>query len=124
MKNRILKFDDFKKGNELVDPKKHALDVKPADQVKKEKTIDQVKRANLTPLDTTEPDYSKTQKIDESTKALEIQVEIDNINIELKKLDPKAADYETKKRDLDAKLLDASKRMDAQKTADAQQPKA
>lgn len=124
MKNRILKFDDFKKGNELVDPKKHALDVKPADPVKKEKTIDQVKRANLTPLDTTEPDYSKTQKIDESTKALEIQVEIDNINIDLKKLDPKAADYETKKRDLDAKLLDASKRMDAQKTADAQQPKA
>ena len=70
------------------------------------------------PLDTNEPDYSKTQKVDESTKALEIQLEIDNINIEIKKLDPKAADYETKKRDLDAKLLDASKRMDAQKTAD------
>jgi hypothetical protein len=68
MKNRLLKFDEFKNGNTLVEPKKHALAVKPADPVKREKTIDQVKKADLTPLDTNEPDYSKTVKVDEAKK--------------------------------------------------------
>lgn len=120
MKNRLLKFDEFKKGNNLVEPKKHALAVKPADPVKKEKTIDQVKRADLTPLDTTEPDYSKTVKVDESTASLAIQVEIDKINAELKKLDPKAVDYDQKKLELDTKKLELSKNMDAQVAKDAQ----
>lgn len=116
MKNRLLKFDEFKNGNTLVEPKKHALAVKPADPVKKEKTIDQVKKANLTPLDTTEPDYSKTVKVDESTAALAIQVEVDKINLELKKVDPTDA---VKKLDLDTKLLALSKQLDAQKVTDA-----
>jgi hypothetical protein len=119
MKNRLLKFDEFKNGNTLVEPKKHALAVKPADPVKKEKTIDQVKKADLTPLDTNEPDYSKTVKVDESTASLTIQVEIDKLNAELKKLDPKAVDYDSKKLDLDTKLLAFSKQMDAQKVTDA-----
>lgn len=121
MKNRLLKFDEFKNGNTLVEPKKHALAVKPADPVKKEKTIDQVKKADLTPLDTNEPDYSKTVKVDESTAALAIQNEFDKINLELKKLDPKAADYDTKKLDLGTKLLALSKQLDIQKVTDAAQ---
>ena len=119
MKNRLLKFDEFKNGNTLVEPKKHALAVKPADPVKKEKTIDQVKKADLTPLDTNEPDYSKTVKVDESTASQNIQVEIDKINVELKKLDPKAVDYDSKKLDLDTKLLAFLKQMDVQKVTDA-----
>ena len=85
MKNRLLKFDEFKNGNTLVEPKKHALAVKLADPVKKEKTIDQVKKADLTPLDTNEPDYSKTVK----NPVMEGIVEDNHVKIDDLKIDVK-----------------------------------
>lgn len=119
MSNKILKFADFKNGNPLQDPKKHALTTKGEPKPKKEKSLDQVKRSNLGRLTVTQPDYSKTQKIDESVESLAIQVEIDKINIELKGLIPTAADYAAKKLELDTKLLDLTKKMAAQTETDA-----
>tara|TARA_R110000868_G_scaffold247864_1_gene504207 strand:+ start:203 stop:580 length:378 start_codon:yes stop_codon:yes gene_type:complete len=119
MSNKILKFADFKNGNPLQDPKKHALTTKGEPKPKKEKSLDQVKRSNLGQLTVTQPDYSKTQKIDESVESLAIQVEIDKINIELKGLIPTAADYAAKKLELDTKLLDLTKKMAAQTETDA-----
>ena len=46
MSNKLLNFDSFVKGPKLEDPKT-ALDVKAVSPVKKEKSIDQVKRASL-----------------------------------------------------------------------------
>jgi len=119
MSNKILKFADFKNGNPLQEPKKHALTTKGEPKPKKEKSFDQVKRSNLGQLTVTQPDYSKTQKIDESVESLAIQVEIDKINIELKGLIPTAADYAAKKLELDTKLLDLTKKMAAQTETDA-----
>ena len=119
MSNKILKFADFKNGNPLQVPKKHALTTKGEPKPKKEKSLDQVKRSNLGQLTVTQPDYSKTQKIDESVESLAIQGEIDKINIELKGLIPTAADYAAKKLELDTKLLDLTKKMAAQTETDA-----
>ena len=119
MSNKILKFADFKNGNPLQEPKKHALTTKGEPKPKKEKSFDQVKRSNLGQLTVTQPTYSKTQKIDESIESLAIQVEIDKINIELGGLDPKADDYAAKKLELDTKLLDLTKKMAAQTETDA-----
>ena len=119
MSNKILKFADFKNGNPLQEPKKHALTTKGEPKPKKEKSFDQVKRSNLGQLTVTQPNYSKTQKIDESIESLAIQVEIDKINIELKGLIPTAADYAAKKLELDTKLLDLTKKMAAQTETDA-----
>ena len=119
MSNKILKFADFKNGNPLQEPKKHALTTKGEPKPKKEKSFDQVKRSNLGQLTVTQPNYSKTQKVDESIESLAIQVEIDKINIELGGLDPKVADYAAKKLELDTKLLDLTKKMAAQTETDA-----
>lgn len=105
MKNRLLKFDEFKNGNTLVEPKKHALAVKLADPVKKEKTIDQVKKADLTPLDTNEPDYSKTVKNPVMEGIVEDNhVKIDDLKIQLSKLNQADATYLQKKRDIDFQI--------------------
>lgn len=121
MSNKILKFADFKNGNPLQEPKKHALTTKGEPKPKKDKSLDQIKRSNLGQLTVTQPDYSKTQKVDEaaSTEALAIQVQIDEINVELKSLDPKANDYLTKKLELDTKLLNLTKQMNSQTEADS-----
>jgi hypothetical protein len=119
MSNKILKFADFKNGNPLQEPKKHALTTKGEPKPKKEKSFDQVKRSKLGQLTVTQPDYSKTQKVDESIESLAIQVEIDKINIELGGLDPKAAGYAAKKFELDTKVLDLTKKMVSQTETDA-----
>lgn len=80
MSNKILNFDEFEKGAKLADPKT-ATSVKKPEALKKEKTIDQVKKVNLsTDLKATEPDYTKT--VDEPIKesAADTQAEIDAIN--------------------------------------------
>jgi hypothetical protein len=77
--NKVLKFDDFKKGAAMSDPKT-ALDVKAAEPVKKEKSIDQVKRANLTHPKITLPDYSKTVENPIQESSTDTQAEIDAIN--------------------------------------------
>ena len=80
MSNKILNFDEFEKGAKLADTKT-ATSVKKPEALKKEKTIDQVKKVNLsTDLKATEPDYTKT--VDEPIKesAADTQAEIDAIN--------------------------------------------
>lgn len=62
MSNKILRFADFKNGNSLQDPKKHALKTKGESKPKKEKSIDPIKRSNLGKLTVTQPRYSKTKK--------------------------------------------------------------
>lgn len=79
MSNKILNFDDFHKGSNLSDPKKHATPSKP-DQVKKEKTIDQVKHADLAQVKVTEPDYTKVAKTPIQESSADTQAEIDAIN--------------------------------------------
>jgi hypothetical protein len=79
MSNKILNFDDFHKGSNLSDPKKHATASKP-DQVKKEKTIDQVKSADLSQVKVTEPDYTKVSKTPIQESSADTQAQIDIIN--------------------------------------------
>lgn len=80
MSNQILNFDSFVKGPKLGDPKT-ALNVKPAAPVKKEKSIDQVKRASLsTNVKSTEPDYTKTVENPIKESSADTQAEIDAIN--------------------------------------------
>lgn len=79
MSNKLLNFDSFVKGPKLGDPKT-ALDVKAAEGTKKEKSIDQVKKASLTVLKTNEPDYTKTVKDPIQESAADTQAEIDAIN--------------------------------------------
>jgi hypothetical protein len=95
MKNRILKFDDFKKGTP---------EQKPAQQVKvaggmpktaKEKPFDQVKRAKLAHLDKSEPDYSKVRKLDESSVD-----DIAKVDSQMADLDKQIAQIQSKKADL------------------------
>ena len=119
MSNKILKFADFKNGNPLQEPKKHALTTKGEPKPKKEKSFDQVKRSNLGQLTVTQPTYSKTQKIDESIESLAIQVEIDELNVKLKELDPKATDYKDKVLALDKELLLKTQAIEAKREAEA-----
>jgi uncharacterized coiled-coil DUF342 family protein len=107
MSNKILKFADFKNGNPLQEPKKHALTTKGEPKPKKEKSFDQVKRSNLGQLTVTQPDYSKTQKVDEAVTAevQAVQVEIDKLEVKIAELDPKADDYKNKLLALDTVLL-------------------
>jgi hypothetical protein len=80
MSNKLLNFDSFVKGSKLGEPKT-ALDVKAAAPVKKEKSIDQVKRASLsTGIKSTEPDYTKTKSAPIQEAATDTQAEIDAIN--------------------------------------------
>ena len=121
MSNKILKFADFKNGNPLQEPKKHALTTKGEPKPKKEKSFDQVKRSNLGQLTVTQPDYSKTQKVDEAASAetLAIQVEIDELNVKLNELDPKATDYKDKVLALDKELLLKTQAIEAKREAEA-----
>lgn len=79
MSNKILSFSSFTSGLKLEDPKT-ALSVKSADGTKREKSIDQVKRASLTQLKTNEPDYTKTVKEPIQESSADTQAEIDAIN--------------------------------------------
>lgn len=120
MSNKLLNFDAFTKGPKLNDPKK-ALDVKAVDPVKKEKSIDQVKKLNLGKLDVNEPDYTKTVENPVMEGTVEDnQVKIDDINLQISKLDKNATDYLQKKRDLDAQIAQLAKASeDAKKAATA-----
>ena len=130
MKNRILNFDDFKKGTPVQEPKKHALIAGGEDTPKKEKAIDQVKRASLAGMTVTEPDYSKTQKVDEAeiTSAatlLKSQVDAKQAEIDaLKKANPVDNTMVSQKEKEKADLM---KQLEDRNTADAvaakQQPK-
>lgn len=80
MSNKILNFDSFLKDSTLNDPKT-ALDVKPAESPKKEKSIDQIKKASLSiNLKPTEPDYTKTVEDPIQESSADTQAEIDAIN--------------------------------------------
>lgn len=83
MRNKLLKFADFKGGNVTQDPKKQMDSAGGAPKKEKEKAFDQVKRAKLAQLDKTEPDYSKTKKVHEdaafdaaAAKVLALETEI------------------------------------------------
>jgi hypothetical protein len=83
MRNKLLKFADFKGGNVTQDPKKQMDSAGGAPKKEKEKAFDQVKRAKLAQLDKTEPDYSKTKKVNEdaafdaaAAKVLALETEI------------------------------------------------
>ena len=79
MSNKLLNFDSFVKGPKLGEPKT-ALDVKAAAPVKKEKSIDQVKRASLsTGIKATEPDYTKTVTEPIKESSADTQSEMDAI---------------------------------------------
>lgn len=117
MSNKILKFADFKSGNPLQEPKKHALTTKGEPKPKKEKSFDQVKRSNLGQLTVTQPDYSKTQKVDESVELTGLELQIANVDVELTKLDSKADDYAAKKLELYNKKLELEKALEVKKTA-------
>lgn len=79
--HNILNFAEFTKGSGLTDPKKHALNVKAAKPLAKEKAIDQVKGSSLsTDLKTNEPDYSKTVETPIQESSADTQAEIDAIN--------------------------------------------
>ena len=121
MSNKILKFADFKNGNPLQEPKKHALTTKGEPKPKKEKSFDQVKRSNLGQLTVTQPDYSKTKNIDEAVSAevQEVQVEIDELNVKLGELNPNATDYKDKVLALDKELLLKTQAIEAKREAEA-----
>jgi hypothetical protein len=70
MRNKLLKFADFKGGTDAQDPKKQINSAGGSPKKEKEKPFDQVKMAKLAQLDKTEPDYSKTKKMNEDAKAL------------------------------------------------------
>ena len=87
MSNKILRFADFKNGNSLQDPKKHALTTKGDPKPKKEKSFDQVKRSNLGQLTVTQPAYSKSVQDPIMEGVIEDNtVKIDDLKIQLSKL--------------------------------------
>lgn len=63
MTDKIMSFDQFSKSDILEDPKT-ALTGNNVDPGKKEKFVDQVKKADLTQLETNEPDYAKVNEAD------------------------------------------------------------
>lgn len=79
MSDKILKFNEFTKGPGLNDPSKHALTTK-VGPIKKEKVLDQVKRADLTISKISEPDYTKTTEVALKESSADTQAEIDVIN--------------------------------------------
>ena len=121
MSNKILKFADFKNGNPLQDPKKHALTTKGEPKPKKEKSFDQVKRSNLGQLTVTQPAYSKTVKDpimegmveDEVAELAKFKLEL----AELNKSNPTDIATLTKIADLTQKIADLTKKIDAPKPA-------
>ena len=105
MSNKILKFADFKNGNPLQEPKKHALTTKGEPKPKKEKSLDQVKRSKLGQLTVTQPAYSKTVKDPIMEGLIEKNtVKIDDLKIQLSNLRPTDATYLQKKRDIDDQI--------------------
>ena len=120
MSSTLLKFNDFIKGPKLDDPKT-AMDVKPAEHLKKEKSIVQIKKLNLSKLDVNEPDYTKTVENPIQEGVVEdTQVKIDDINLQISKLDQRDPGYLQKKRDLDAQIATLTKQAeDAKKAATA-----
>ncbi len=80
MSNKILSFDEFEKGANLSDPKVATKVGKP-DSIKKEKTLDLVKKVDLsTTLETTEPNYTKTTDEPIQESSADTQAEIDALN--------------------------------------------
>lgn len=96
MRNRLLKFADFKQGNSAQDPKKQMDSAGGFPKKEKEKTFDQVKRAKLSQLNKSEPDYSKVKKIDEG--AID---DLAKVNAQIADLDKQIAALGTKKAELD-----------------------
>ena len=119
MSNKILKFADFKNGNPLQEPKKHALTTKGEPKPKKEKSLDQVKRSNLGQLTVTQPAYSKTVKDPIMEGVIEDNtVKIDDLKIQLSKLSQTDTTYLQKKRDIDDQIAILAKAIeDATKPA-------
>lgn len=121
MSNKILKFADFKNGNPLQDPKKHALTTKGEPKPKKEKSLDQVKRSKLGQLTVTQPAYSKTVKNpimegvieDDSATLATLKLELAGLN----KLNSTDEPTLIKIADLTQKIADLTKKIDAAKTA-------
>lgn len=127
MANKLISFDEFKKGPGLNDPKKVRSVEGKADQVKKEKSIDLVKRSHLGVLKTNSADFSKTKKeaIKEgiSSAAQAIQVKVDQLDQQIAKLDQKDPNYTANKTNLDQQKQQLLTQMEAQNTKDAQAPK-
>jgi len=75
MSDKVMNFDQFAKTDTLQDPKT-ALKGDNVDPQKKEKFVDQVKRADLTTLTTNKPDYSATVEnpINEDVNAIVTQL--------------------------------------------------
>jgi hypothetical protein len=121
MSNKILKFADFKNGNPLQEPKKHALTTKGEPKPKKEKSFDQVKRSNLGQLTVTQPAYSKTVKDpimegvieDDAANLAKLNLELAGLN----KLNSTDESTLTKIADLTKKIADLTTKIDKAKTA-------
>jgi hypothetical protein len=120
MSNKLLNFKEFTTGGKLSDPQT-ATKVDAVDSVKKEKSIDQVKRADLTHPKITLPDYSKTVKNPIMEGVIEdTHVKIDDLKIQLSKLNQADSTYLQKKRDIDAQIATLTKTIeDATKLAAA-----
>lgn len=75
MSDKVMNFDEFAKIDTLQDPKT-ALKGDNEDPSKKEKFVDQVKKADLTKLAMTKPDYSATvdTPINEDANAITAQL--------------------------------------------------
>jgi hypothetical protein len=102
--NRILKFQDFKKGTPVQDPKKEALVSGGEDSVKKEKFTDQVKRADLSQeLDVNLPDYTKVKKMDEAADITALSNDLKTLNDQILSLERQKTELKGK---LDAKTAD------------------
>ena len=79
MKNRILKFELFKKGTPEQKPEKQVEVAGGMPKNPKEKPFDQVKRAKLAIIDKTEPDYSKVRKTNEAASAEAVKAAADKL---------------------------------------------
>lgn len=75
MSDKVMNFDQFAKTNTLQDPKT-AMKGDNVDPPKKEKFVDQIKKADLTQLTTNKPDYSATVEnlINEDANAITTQL--------------------------------------------------
>jgi hypothetical protein len=121
MRNKLLKFDDFKGGTDAQDPKKQINSAGGSPKKEKAKPFDQVKRAKLAHLDKTEPDYSKVKKVDEG--AID---DLAKINAQIADLDKQIAGLGTKKAELDKTRaqLDATVKQEQAEATQKAQPAA
>lgn len=103
MADKIMTFDQFSKADVLEDPKT-ALKGDNVDPGKKEKFVDQVKKADLTQLETNEPDYSKVNEAD-SNEIANLQSVVTAAQRELNDFKERFyADLATKEKDLQSKI--------------------